>query len=117
TTVPSCGFSFAVSGMTRPEAVVVSASLAWTRILSSSGLMFTLATLSPPLSGDNGRPGLLSRTIGSVTMPTPAHGPVVAGAGTCSVVELALAHTSHSATSTLYTRVPALKAGRCQFAG
>src|SRR5690606_40389079 len=41
-----------VSGMTRPEAVVVSASLAWTRILSSSGLMFTLATLSPPLSGD-----------------------------------------------------------------
>ena len=32
-------------GMTRPDAVVVSASLACTRILSSSGLMFTLATI------------------------------------------------------------------------
>src|SRR3954469_3486048 len=29
TTVPSWGFSLAVSGMTRPEAVGVSASLAW----------------------------------------------------------------------------------------
>src|SRR6185312_17466900 len=44
-TVPSCGFSLAVSGMTRPDAVVVSASLACTRILSSSGLMFTFATI------------------------------------------------------------------------
>src|SRR5262249_26645243 len=45
TTVPSCGFSLAVSGMTRPDAVVVSASLACTRILSSSGLMLLLATI------------------------------------------------------------------------
>src|ERR1700742_2241714 len=45
TTVPSCGFSLAVSGMTRPDAVVVSASLACTRILSSSGLIFTFATI------------------------------------------------------------------------
>ena len=39
-TLPSWGFSLAVSGMTIPDAVVVSASLAWTTILSSSGLMF-----------------------------------------------------------------------------
>src|ERR1700748_3586077 len=45
TTVPSCGFSLAVSGITRPDAVVVSASLACTRILSSSGLIFTFATI------------------------------------------------------------------------
>src|ERR1700752_3418083 len=45
TTVPSCGFSLAGSGMTRPDAVVVSASLACTRILSSSGLIFTFATI------------------------------------------------------------------------
>src|SRR5271165_3719031 len=45
TTLPSWGFSLAVSGMTRPDAVVVSASLACTRILSSSGLMLTLATI------------------------------------------------------------------------
>jgi hypothetical protein len=32
--------------MTMPEAVVVSASLAWTTILSSSGLMF--ATMTSP---------------------------------------------------------------------
>ncbi|EUA92035.1 hypothetical protein I551_1488 [Mycobacterium ulcerans str. Harvey] len=43
--MPSWGFSLAVSGMTRPDAVVVSASLACTRILSSSGLMFTFATI------------------------------------------------------------------------
>src|SRR5258705_6070306 len=44
-TVPSCGFSLAVSGMTRPEAVVVSASFAWTRIRSSSGLIATLVAV------------------------------------------------------------------------
>jgi len=40
-TLPSWGFSFAVSGMTRPEAVICSASSGWTRIRSSSGLMVT----------------------------------------------------------------------------
>src|SRR5919106_1896025 len=40
-TSPSWGFSLAVSGMTRPEAVVVSASRALTTIRSSSGLMGT----------------------------------------------------------------------------
>src|SRR3954454_5365119 len=44
-TVPSWGFSLAVSGMTRPEAVVVSASLAWTTTRSSSGLMLTLVAV------------------------------------------------------------------------
>jgi hypothetical protein len=42
TTVPSCGFSLAVSGITKPEAVVCSASLAFTTIRSSSGLMLLL---------------------------------------------------------------------------
>src|SRR6266545_3559376 len=52
-TVPSCGFSFAVSGMTMPEAVVVSASFAWTTRRSSSGLMLTLVavTVNLPFSG------------------------------------------------------------------
>ena len=40
-TSPSWGFSFAVSGMTRPEAVVCSASSGLTTIRSSSGLMET----------------------------------------------------------------------------
>src|SRR5215213_7902025 len=44
-TVPSCGFSFAVSGITMPDAVVVSASFAWTRIRSSSGLIATLVAV------------------------------------------------------------------------
>src|SRR5687768_10094880 len=55
-TVPSCGFSLAVSGMTRPEAVVVSASLAWTTTRSSSGLMLTLVavvtSVTPPSVSD-----------------------------------------------------------------
>src|SRR4051812_8356193 len=56
-TVPSCGFSLAVSGVTRPEAVVVSASLAWTTTRASSGLMLTLVavvTSATPPSGSDG---------------------------------------------------------------
>src|SRR5690606_16546259 len=45
-TLPSCGFSFAVSGMTRPDAVVCSASSGSMRIRSSSGLIVT-ATFKP----------------------------------------------------------------------
>src|ERR1700759_4952838 len=41
TTSPSCGFSLAVSGMTRPDAVVSSASSGLTTIRSSRGLMLT----------------------------------------------------------------------------
>src|SRR5215213_29641 len=48
-TSPSCGFSLAVSGMTRPEAVVCSASRVLTRIRSSSGLMLTDTVGRPPL--------------------------------------------------------------------
>src|SRR2546421_11510465 len=44
-TVPSCGFSLAVSGITRPDAVVVSASFAWTTMRSSSGLIATLVAV------------------------------------------------------------------------
>src|ERR1700712_471560 len=40
-TTPSCGFSLAVSGMTRPDAVVVSASTCLITMRSSSGLMET----------------------------------------------------------------------------
>ena len=45
-TTASCGFSAAESGITRPDAVVVSASAIWTRTLSSSGLMLTFAMIS-----------------------------------------------------------------------
>src|SRR6201992_296738 len=48
-TVPSCGFSLAVSGMTMPEAVVVSASLACTTRRSSRGLMLTLVAVTSDL--------------------------------------------------------------------
>src|SRR3982751_1141241 len=44
-TVPSCGFSLAVSGITMPDAVVVSASFAWTTMRSSSGLIATLVAV------------------------------------------------------------------------
>src|SRR5699024_8713699 len=46
-TVASCGFSFAESGITRPDAVVVSASTIWTSTLSSSGLMFAMVMIPP----------------------------------------------------------------------
>src|SRR3954468_23443435 len=55
-TVPSCGFSLRGRGLTRPEAVVVSASLAWTTTRSSSGLMVTLVavvtSVTPPSVSD-----------------------------------------------------------------
>src|SRR5919107_1546305 len=47
-TSPSWGFSFAVSGMTRPEAVVCSASTALTTMRSSSGVMLTDTELTSP---------------------------------------------------------------------
>src|SRR3954463_7509607 len=47
-TSPSWGFSLAVSGMTRPEAVGCSASTDLTTMRSSSGLMET-DTVGPPL--------------------------------------------------------------------
>src|SRR3712207_3018211 len=74
TTVPSCGFSLAVSGMTRPEAVVVSASLAWTTTRSSSGLMLTLVavvTSATPPSGSDGWWVLLC-CCGTVQVPAVA---------------------------------------------
>jgi len=40
TTVPFCGFSFAVSGMIIPDAVCVSAAAGYTITLSERGLMF-----------------------------------------------------------------------------
>src|SRR3989440_12177329 len=44
-TSPSWGFSFAVSGITRPDAVVCSASSGRTTIRSSSGLITTLVAV------------------------------------------------------------------------
>src|SRR3954470_18562386 len=48
-TSPSWGFSFAVSGITRPEAVVSSASRVLTRMRSSSGLMLTDTSSTSPI--------------------------------------------------------------------
>lgn len=42
TTTPFCGFSFAVSGIIIPEAVLVSASRGSTRTLSANGFKFYL---------------------------------------------------------------------------
>src|SRR4029079_11778541 len=55
-TSPSWGFSLAVSGITRPEAVVCSASLDLTTMRSSSGLMDT-DTVGPPLRECRGLTG------------------------------------------------------------
>src|SRR5580698_9290587 len=44
-TLPSWGFSFAVSGITSPDAVTCSASSGWTTIRSSSGLRTTLVAV------------------------------------------------------------------------
>src|SRR3954447_1945115 len=60
TTSPSWGFSLAVSGMTRPEAVVCSASIGCTTIRSSRGLMLTDTSDQPPricFVGDESRWG------------------------------------------------------------
>jgi hypothetical protein len=48
-TSPSWGFSFAVSGMTRPDAVVCSASRLLMTMRSSSGLMETDTVCSSPV--------------------------------------------------------------------
>src|SRR3954468_20459672 len=58
TTVPSWGFSLAVSGITRPDAVVWSPSLAWTTIRSSSGRSLKSAnSWVTPSGGPTGCPG------------------------------------------------------------
>src|SRR5256714_8211019 len=71
-TVPSCGFSLAVSGITRPDAVVVSASFAWTTMRSSSGLIATLVAVVTGIPSWG--------TDLCVPRPNPG-GTVVAGAG------------------------------------
>src|SRR5436305_9524147 len=71
-TVPSCGFSLAVSGITRPEAVVVSASFAWTTMRSASGLIATLVAVVT---------GIPSWGTGSFGPSSAPGGTVVAGAG------------------------------------
>src|SRR5919112_1375075 len=92
TTVPSWGFSLAVSGMTRPEAVVVSASLAWTTTRSSSGLMLTLVAV-----------------VTSVTPPSVSDGLVDGSDAVARVQAPAVAGVGHQLVSigTLPTRVPA----------
>ena len=57
-----------------PDAVVVSASLAWTRILSSSGLMFTLTGVT----------STVFESVGRYALDGSYH-PAVAGAGACAV--------------------------------
>src|SRR4051794_149962 len=80
-TVPSCGFSLAVSGITMPDAVVVSASFAWTRIRSSSGLIATLVAVVTGIpSWGTGVVAGQSRWPASICLMPPG-GAVVAGAG------------------------------------
>src|ERR1700709_2482882 len=82
-TVPSWGFSLAVSGMTRPEAVVVSASLAWTTTRSSSGLMVTcvaVVTLWRPFRWR--RDGDVLRCCGTGSGHPPSRG---SGASPCQL--------------------------------
>src|SRR5690606_27601191 len=76
-TVPSCGFSLAVSGITMPDAVVVSASIAWTTMRSSSGLIATFVAVVTDIP---------SRVSGWRYL-SPV-GPVVAGAGTAGLSTL-----------------------------
>src|SRR3954452_12195691 len=100
TTSPSWGFSLAVSGMTRPEAVVCSASIALTTIRSSSGLMLT-DTMSTSTFWFSWR-GAIAPVCGSVETfswrlgGTPSRGSYVgtsAGTYTRRVPELKLALT------------------------
>src|ERR1700729_2944103 len=69
TTLPSWGFSLAVSGITSPDAVTCSASSGWTTMRSSSGLRTTLVAVDTSdlplrkcllgelhMRGDQGRP-------------------------------------------------------------
>src|SRR4051794_18281413 len=70
-TVPSWGFSFAVSGMTRPDAVVCSASDGWTTMRSSSGLMATLVAV---VTSDSLSHGFHERGAGAGACP-PSRGP------------------------------------------
>src|SRR3954453_4565451 len=85
--VPSWGFSLAVSRITGPEAVVVSASLAWTTMRSSSGLMATLVRV-PVVTVPPGR------AVGGGLLPCRR-----GGQGGCL------------AASTLTLRVPAAQPG------
>src|SRR6478609_6414876 len=105
TTVPSCGFSLAVSGMTRPDAVVVSASLACTRILSSSGLMLTATMGALHFVGYRSPDRIRVLNGFQVFGMRPYLRSVVAGAG---------AAVGRLPPSTLYMRVLALKVGLCR---
>src|SRR6476620_7334577 len=58
-TSPSWGFSLAVYGMTRPDAVVCSASTDLTTMRSSSGLMETDTIVTSPLGMSEWTDGLL----------------------------------------------------------
>src|SRR5688572_15489518 len=99
-TVPSCGFSLAVSGMTRPEAVVVSASLAWTTTRSSSGLMLTLVAVVTSVTPPSVSDGLVNGACGGADAVARAQAPAVAGVGRQPV-----------SIGTLPTRVPAAQPG------
>src|SRR6202045_755919 len=112
TTVPSCGFSLAVSGMTRPDAVVVSASLAWTRILSSSGLIFTFATVGalPYLGAARVSPGPECPGPGQSPDLSALQVPACAAAFAPSS-RVPTQEAARLPPSTLYMRVLALKHG------
>src|SRR5664279_2953472 len=109
-TLPSWGFSLAVSGMTRPEAVVCSASSGLTTIRSSRGLMLT-DTCRPPLSRYRERQMNLKQVLAS---RTPSRGSYVASVGNLMVrvpVENVPVRI-YSAISTRSSRVPDDTMGR-----
>src|ERR1700723_1468370 len=72
-TSPCWGFSLAVSGMTRPEAVVSSASLGRTTIRSSSGSRLMVLRLRWHYVGNRNAGGISTLTGRVLTIP--AHGP------------------------------------------
>src|SRR5258707_7327454 len=114
-TVPSCGFSLAVSGITRPEAVVVSASFAWTTMRSSSGLIATFVAVVTVIPSW-GTWSLRSSTAACKHAFRPG-GPVVAGAGPLGTTPRRVAGRWHppgeSANRDVSPRL-ALRQGECQ---
>src|SRR5256714_9815091 len=107
-TVPSCGFSLAVSGITRPDAVVVSASFAWTTMRSSSGLIATLVALVT---------GIPTWGTGSLRTSSAPGGTVGAGAGPAGRAagrRPAGWHSHSEGANRTLCRPLALRQGECQ---
>src|ERR1035437_2912184 len=82
-TSPSWGFSLAVSGITRPDAVVGSASLDLTTMRSSRGLMETDTCDLPFGNVEDGQERTLSAICGAIYQAIDA--PASVAGATCSL--------------------------------